>query len=193
MKKFSLLILLALLVSIGGVYATWVYTQSNDVADITEAKAITMTNAEFIGTYGTYTSDASTILMKIDPKEGTTHVTSLVITGEIVITFTPTTHAPVDVKENAVATTYTFSLSNNNWKYGDQFIMTVDSQPKNIVWEKQDDGTFKYTITAAELASILTLTDITLDTKAEYDAYDAALTNGQIVLTISDGITSSQN
>lgn len=48
-------------------------------------------------------------------------------------------------------------------------------------------------MTAEELASILTLTEFVLDTKADYDAYDLVLTNGQITLTISDGKTSSSN
>lgn len=78
MKKISLLIALVLCLTISGVYATWVYSQSDDVADITGAKAITMTEATFTGTYGTYSVDSSNLTMVIDPKEGTTHTTSLV-------------------------------------------------------------------------------------------------------------------
>ena len=37
--------MLALLVSIGGVYATWYYTQSDDVADITNGRALNMSDA----------------------------------------------------------------------------------------------------------------------------------------------------
>ena len=33
MKKLSLLIALCMLISIGGVYATWVYSEKSDVAD----------------------------------------------------------------------------------------------------------------------------------------------------------------
>ena len=95
MKKLSLLIALCMLISIGGVYATWVYSEKSDVADITGAKAITMTEATFSGTYGTYAVDTSKLTMQVDPKEGTTHVTSLVITGDLVITFKPNTYAPM--------------------------------------------------------------------------------------------------
>ncbi len=188
MKKLSLLISLLLCVTIGGVYATWVYSQSSDVADITGAKAITMTEATFTGTYGTYSVDTSNLTMVVDPKEGTAHTTSLKITGYLTITFTPNTHAPTEVKTNAIPTTYAFSLSNQNWQYDDTNIMAVDTSTKNIVWgPAESDGTFVYTISADELANILTLTEFTLDTKADYDAYDAVLTNGQIVISISDG------
>ena len=65
MKKLSILIALILCVTIGGVYATWVYSQSDDVADITGAKAITMTEATFTGTYGTYNVDTTGLTMVV--------------------------------------------------------------------------------------------------------------------------------
>lgn len=189
MKKLSMLISLLLCVVIGGVYATWVYTQSDDVADITGAKAITMTEATFTGTNGTYTVDTSGLTMVVDPKEGTAHVTALKITGNLVITFTPNVYANDDVKNYGVASTFAFSLSNSNWTYNDTAIIAVDTEKHDITWVKGGDGVFTYTINAAELASYITLTEFTLDTKAEYDAYDSVLANGQIVIHISDGKT----
>jgi len=193
MRKFSLLIALALLITISGVYATWVYSQSDDVADITGAKAITMTEATFTGTYGTYHVDTSGLSMVVDPKEGTTHTTALKITGNIVISFTPNTYAPAEVKQNGVASTFAFSLSNADWEYDDTPIMTIkDATKKNITWTNNGDGTFSYIISADALANdYLTLTEFVLDTKAEYDAYDAVLTNGQVVISISDGKNAS--
>ena len=191
MKKLSILIALVLCVTIGGVYATWVYSQSDDVADITGAKAITMTEATFTGTYGTYHVDSTGLTMQVDPKEGTTHTTALKISGKVVISFTPNTYAPVTVKENGVPSTFAFSLSNADWKYEDKFIIKVDTEKHNITWTAANDGTFTYTISDAELANYITLTEFTLDTKVDYDKYDAVLTNGQIVLSISDGKNAS--
>ena len=194
MKKLSLLIAIAMLLSIGGVYATWVYSQSSDVADITGAKAITMTEATFTGTYGTYSVDTSGLTMVVDPKQGTAHVTSLKIEGNLVITFTPNTYAPDDVKTGGIPTTYKFGLSNPDWKYNGIEIMTLghNGEAHEIQWTKEGD-TFKYTINAATLAEHLLLTEFTLDTKAEYDAYDAVLTNGQVTISISDGVSGGQN
>lgn len=193
MKKISLLIALVLCLTISGVYATWVYSQSDDVADITGAKAITMTEATFTGTYGTYSVDTSALSMQVDPKEGTAHVTSLVITGDLTITFTPNTYAPDEVKNNGVASTFAFSLSNSAWNYDNQPIITVDTDKHNIAWAKGGNGIFTYTISAEALADYLTLTEFSLDTKADYDAYDKVLTNGQIVVTVSDGKTTAVN
>ena len=194
-KRFSLLVVLALCVTIGGVYATWVYSQSDDVADITGATAITMTEATFTGTYGTYSVDTSKLNMVVDPAEGTTHTTALKITGDLIITFTPNTYAPEEVKEEGVESTFAFSLSNPDWKYGSQPIMTVNTDKHDITWTPDENGAFKCTIAAADLADYLELEEFVLDTKADYDAYDAALTNGQVVISISDGktISSTEN
>lgn len=191
MKKISLLIALVLCLTISGVYATWVYSQSDDVADITGAKAITMTEATFTGTYGTYSVDSSNLTMVVDPKEGTAHTTSLVIEGDLVIRFTPNTYAPAEVKTNGVASTFAFSLSNAAWNYDNTPIMTVDTAKHDITWVAANDGTFTYTISAQNLANYVTLTEFTLDTKVDYDAYDRVLTNGQLVVTISDGKNAS--
>lgn len=193
MRRISLLITLVLCLTIGGVYATWVYSQSDDVADITGAKAITMTEATFTGTYGTYSVDTSKLTMQVDPKEGTAHTTSLVITGDLVITFTPNTYAPNEVKNNGVASTFAFSLSNSAWNYDNKAIMKVDTNKHDITWVKGDNGTFTYTISAETLKTYITLTEFSLDTKADYDAYDRVLTNGQIVVTISDGKSTASN
>ena len=191
MKRLSILIALVLCVTIGGVYATWVYSQSDDVADITGAKAITMTEATFTGTYGTYHVETSGLSLTVDPKEGTTHTTALKISGNLVVTFTPNTYAPVEVKENGVPSTFAFSLSNADWKYDGTNLITVDTALHNITWTPDGNGAFTYTISAAQLGNYITLTEYTLDTKVEYDAYDAALTNGQIIISISDGKNAS--
>lgn len=192
MKKLSLLIALCMLLSIGGVYATWVYSKSDDVADVIGSKAITMTGATFTGTYGTYNVDTSNLTMVVDPKEGTAHTTSLKIGGNLVIKFTPDTYAPVEVKKNGVASTFAFSLSNSAWNYDSKAIMTVDTEKHDITWGNPDsNGVFTYTIDANALAGYLTLAEFTLDTKADYDAYEMELTKGQVVITISDGKNSS--
>lgn len=190
-KRLSLLIALVLCFTIGGVYATLVYTQSDDVADITKSGTVNLTDATFEGTYGTYAVDVQGAKMEVDPKEGTTHTTSLVITGNIVITFTPNVNAPVTVKETAVPSTFALALSNPNWKYNDQVILTVDTSMHDIVWGEPDSqGIFTYTIEASVLSGYITLTEFDLDTKAKYDAYAQALATGAIEIIVSDGKTS---
>ena len=194
MKRFGLLITLALAITIGGVYATWVYSQTNDVADVTGTKAINLTGATFEGSYGTYTIDVSQVSLTVDPKPGTTHVTSLLADGNVKIVFTPSTYAPQEVKDNGVETKYYLTLSNTtDWTYDDgngaKNIIAVNhpDEKHDIAWTKEADGTFTYTLAAADLIDHLSLTEFTLDTKTAYDAYDAALSKGQIVIHVTDG------
>ena len=194
MKKLSLLIALCMLLTIGGVYATWTYTQNTDVADEAVNMNLNLTDVAYSGSYGTYKVDTSGLTMVIDPKAGTTHTTALYMTGNIVITFTPNSVAPSNVKEDGVPSTYAFSLANQNWKYDGQDIVTVNhSEVHNIDWTENGDGTFSFTISAADLEEHISLTEFELDTKAKYDAYNAVLGTGSIVITVSDGITSTQS
>jgi hypothetical protein len=56
------------------------------------------------------------------------------------------------------------------------------------VWSEPDaNGVLSCTISAAVLADHFELTKFTLDTKALYDQFSTALSNGQIRVTISDG------
>lgn len=192
MKRISLLIALCMLLTIGGVYATWTYTQNTDVADEAVNMNMNLTDVAYSGSYGTYKVDTSSLKLAIDPKEGTTHTTALYIDGNIVITFTPNSVAPVEVKENGLDTTYTLSLSNPNWKYNSQDIVTLNhAGAHDVVWTKQADGTFTYTISAADLADHISLAEIVLDTKVAYDAYNVVLGQGAIVISVSDGTTAS--
>ena len=191
MKKISLLIALCMILTIGGVYATWTYTQSTDIADESVNMSLNLTNVTFVGTYGTYEIDQSGLKMTIDPKPGTAHTTALTIDGDLVIKFTPNTYAPEEIKEGAISSTYAFSLSNASWTYAGKNIVTLNHTEKhNITWTPQSDGTFTFTLTAADLANHISLTELSLDTKTEYDAYNSVLGQGAIVLTVSDGVSS---
>lgn len=192
MKKLSLLIALCMLLTISGVYATWTYTQNTDVADEAVNMNMNLTDVAYSGSYGTYKVDTSSLKLAIDPKAGTTHTTALYIEGNIVVTFTPNSVAPVEIKQNGLDTTYTLSLSNPNWKYNSQNIVTLNhAEAHDIEWVKQADGTFTYTISAADLAGHISLAEIVLDTKVAYDAYNTVLGQGAIVISVSDGTTAS--
>ena len=189
MKKIGLIIGMALCVTVGGVYATWTYTQNTDVADETVNMTMNLTDVAYSGSYGTYKIDTTNLTLKIDPKTGTTHTTALYTEGQIVISFTPNSVAPAEVKTNGVASTFQFGLTNPNWKYEDKYIATLKhNDAEAITWGTPVDGIFYYTISAAEIHDHIALTEFTLDTKAKYDAYNTVLGQGQISITVSDGI-----
>lgn len=187
MRKLSFLIALCTLLTVGGVYATWTYMETTNVADETIHMSVNLGNVEFAGSYGQYIVDASAVKMTIDPAEGTTHTTALYVTGDLVIKFIPNTNAPQEVKDNGVASTFQFKLSTGStWTYDGAPILTIPhSEAHSITWVKQSDGSFLYTIPADKLDDHFSLTTFVLDTKAKYDTYNSAL--GQIDVIVSDG------
>ena len=195
MKKLGILIALILCVTIGGVYATWTYTQNTDVADETINMTMNLTDVAYSGSYGTYKINTDSLKLNIDPKEGSTHTTALYIDGEIIITFTPNSVAPEFVKENGVDSTFKFGLTNTNWTYDDgdgakTLITLAHEGAETITWgEPDDNGVFTYIITAKALAEHITLAEFNLDTKVKYDEFNTVLGNGQITITVSDGVT----
>ena len=194
MKKLSLLVALALLITVGGVYATWTYTQTTDVADESVGMAMNLTGVAYAGSYGAYEINRDNLKLTIDPKTGTSHTTSLKIEGELKVTFTPATFAPAAIKENGVPSTFSFSLSNDNWKYddgeGEDFIVTLKhTDDHDIEWTPNGDGTFSFTLNATQLAEHIELSEFELDTKSDYDSFTEALRGGQIVFSVSDGDT----
>lgn len=201
MKKLSLFLALAMLLTVTGVYAVWTFTQSTDIMDINTTSVIDMTNATSIGTYGTYEFD-NQLVMTIDPKEGTTHTTALYITGTITVKFIPNTYAPEDVRNYGVESYFSHSLTNTNWTYLGTSIMIIDDDVHTIgttnsdaalKWTKLADGSFEVVFTAEEIAAHIDLYEFVLDTKDEYDDYDEVLAQGQIRFHISDGQSSSGN
>ena len=144
----------------------------------------------FGGKGGYYNSQ--NLKLRIDPKVNTTHNTALYIEGSIIITFTPNSVAPQDVKKNGVPSTFKFGLTNSEWKYENQNIVTLahdEAEPIDWGTADQTTGVFTFTISAAELAQHITLTEFVLDTKAKYDAYNTALGKGQLTISVSDGTT----
>ncbi len=201
MKKLSLLISLILCVTIGAVYANWVYSENNDVADETVNMSMNLTGVTYAGAYGTYSVDTEGLSIKIDPKvDGATkHITSLVITGKVRIVFTPGQFAGSEIEQNGVPSTWQLTLSNSDWKYddgsGEKNIIAINhpDEKHDITWTTvQGVNGLVCDISAQELASHLTLTEFDLPSKSDYDAYNGVLANGQILFTVSDGIQTGQ-
>lgn len=190
MKKLSLLIALALCITIGGVYATWTYIQNENVLSVTQAGVINLTEATSAGNYGTYKVDVTKAAMMVDPKDGTSHITSLVVGGDITLTFIPNVNAPQDIKNNAVASTYQLSMTNATWTPEGQsatnIIAQLDTELHTITWVSDGNGGFTYTIPAATLLSYINLTEFTLDTMELYTSYQTALANVRISITVAD-------
>ncbi len=217
MKKLSVLIAIMLCVTIGGVYATWTYAGTNDIADAFAEAKVTITDAELTGANGTYKIESNLVLTVDQANES--HEAKLVFAANdgkpitLTVTFTPAANAPQTIKENAVpselyfgTTTdmkYKMDASGNYSAEGtptDIFTFTNPSDgdfSPNVTWtpvdENSDDKTdfFTYTLDETALKSMISLSQtFVLDLKSEHDAFREAM-NGNIVVRITDGVVTS--
>ena len=210
MKKLSILIALLLCVTIGGVYATWSYALTEDIADAFAEAKVTIADAEFVGSNGTYKIESNLVLTVDQANDA--HEAELVFSANdsqpiyLRVTFTPAVNAPQKIKEEGVpselyfgTTTemkYKMDAEGNYSETGtatDIFTLkdvANDELDVNVTWTKQDDGTFTYTLDEAALKEQIKLSQtFKLDLKSEHDAFRAAM-NGNIVARVTDGIIS---
>lgn len=216
MKKLSLLVALALLITVGGVYATWSFTSENsDIVDVKYESVVTLADATTSGAAGTYTI-SSNLVLSIDQKAEGDHTAVLrflpATTGDEIfldITFTPAVNAPEAVKNFGVPSElYLSTTTEMKCKVTDGHFDPVggteqdifllaneanstlegnpDTDPYAIKWQKEGN-VFKAHYDVDDLKGMIELNGtIKLDTKADYDEFSALL-NGNIVVHITDG------
>lgn len=207
MKKLSVLIALMLCVTIGGVYATWTYAGTNDIADAYAEAKVTIADAELTGANGTYKVE-SNLVLTVDQKNED-HEAELVFASNnsqaifLKVTFTPATNAPQAIKDNAVpselyftTTTdmeYKMDADGNYSATGTGKDIFTFSNPSdgafspNFTWTPEANGTFTYTLDETALKSMISLSQtFVLDLKSEHDAFREAL-NGNILVRVTDG------
>ncbi|MBO5889328.1 MAG: hypothetical protein J6Q58_04235 [Clostridia bacterium] len=188
MKKLSLFIALILCVTIGGVYATWYYANSqNEIAhDVTLAVGI---DYSFTGTSGTLriVVEDSLTPFKVEPIDEDNYKAQLVNNKAAKLVFTPYTNASNDIKNNGIDVYWYFNNADaltactfdtdDSTATAEQQVFTYNqaSGKANRLlitkdkFDKQSDGTFVYDMSADLLGSI-TMADFTL---VNYDRYAA--------------------
>lgn len=121
MKKLSLLVALALLITVSGVYATWTYTNENsDIVDRRYDIKVVMEDAIVSGAEGVFTLE-SDLVLKIDQKDTGDHTAVLKFASNsttepnkdpsLTITFTPDQNAAASIKEHGVPAELYFTLT----------------------------------------------------------------------------------
>ena len=208
MKKLSILVALILCVTVGGVYAVWTYSGTDDVVDTNAEVKVVLEAATLDGSIGAFTAK-SNLTLSIDQKAGSNHIAELVFKSIdndpifMTFTFTPSAGADMDIKNNGIpaeiyqntTTTmqYPMDADGNYSATGTptdvfKFENKADGDfVSNVTWEKQADGSFTITFNEAQLKEMIKLNyDFQLDTKDEHDEFYKIL-NGNIRVHITDG------
>lgn len=199
MKKISIILVLALLLTIGGVYASWGYAQGAignaiDSMDVGEGKNIFITEAINTNSAGTISIDATATQIKIDDPDND-HIAELEYTGDIVITFTPSSGADADIVANGIVLKVTVACTTTEWVYGgNQIFAVAPSFDLTLEDAEMVGGTQTYTITPDVWQQWIVFNggeDLHLVTMQEYSKFHDALHKGMISITVSDASTLS--
>ena len=110
MKKLSTLIALALIVTIGGVYAAWSYAQGTTASsEIT--REINMAQVNTDSNKGTISVTPNNFAFLVDDIDAVDYVAALTATGELAITFTPATGADATLATNGISMVATITVA----------------------------------------------------------------------------------
>lgn len=203
MKKFTALMLVAICLVVGGVYATWAYAQKEiaPIGNLTATTGVqTAISAGEKGTLAVVGENSLALSITDNVKDGNPvgaeeagdYIAELTGTGTLVIKFTPAAAgADADVLANGVKLKLTLNATSNEYKTVQVLsaAKTLTSPAVGVAadvangeigtYAKETDGSFTWTITGAEIAAQISLyngTPLKLATKGEYDTFKAAFT-----------------
>lgn len=182
-RVLSLLIALAILVTVGGVYATWMYAQSDMTAVHGHIGSFGLASAEINHPQGTFTVDATNAHLIIDQKGTSDYTAELRAEGAITVKFTPSDTFK-NTNKDKVTFDVTYSLVTDNANpLG--FLVPDGTGGESALFERFDTGTQKplsltkngdvYTATvqAEDLLELIAIKTFTLDSYAKYTAFSA--------------------
>ena len=190
MKKLSVLIALALCITIGGVYAAWTYatgnvTNNTNLSDISVGMEVEKNSSK-----GTLTAEFSqTPNFSVEPDTGNVPKLQNNDTDvKLVITFTPDDAAEPDVKTHGIDVTVTLSASGFGQYNSGTDVISVKTAQIDI--SKGDwtvsDGVLTYEITSDTIIGCLSVDNTkALTTATEAETFRAAVTSGKITINIS--------
>lgn len=177
-KRIMALILCAVLVTVGGVYATWDYLSYNDVVVMDKDVATVSITDKVVSSVATGSINIVTDGVTIKIHNIGEHTGQLQVAGDIKITFAPGPQAPKDIQDNGIDMKYELSFTGNPLYKGENIFKVVTA-------EGTTGQTLSFTITGEELAGMIGLNqEVKLPTEAEYDAFKIALATTPPVLQI---------
>ena len=194
MKKLGLIILMALVLTVGGVYATFNYAREEVASVTTQALAKGIAKADTTTPKGTIDLDVSQVLLRIDDSNKN-HKTGLEIGNSVItVTFTPSEKAEPLVAADGVNLKLEISFANNTYTlngvdyavfktkgYDTTTGIVLGKGTKNVV-----SGKFEYTV---DLSQYLTVSEIPLPTLADYEHFERFFTaagNAVVTITVSE-------
>ena len=190
MKKLTLLVALLLCVTIGGVYATWIFA-GDTILPQTDPFTNKMDDVDTETSAGSYHFVNNSIAIVVEPNNNTDHMTQIRWEGSVTLQFranTTISDAPLAKALSAAITIEAVDIASATYDDGegagarqiytlnDTFVIQLDESK----WtpDASDEYLYTYTINAADLAGAVTMDSFHLQ---NYDAYKAFKTAQDVV------------
>lgn len=199
MKKITALIMMAIMITIGGVYAAWVYDDGAPDSLNQSKLSVIIPSATTTGKSGILEMDSNLVTITIDDiDDGTKYNAVLTCTGSISITFKPSVNAGADTRESGIRIKLTPTVENSATYNEITIISTTGEVYSPAVGQSGDsletaserelgeyvkdgDGNFVWTLSSTDILSLLQLGDgdpenpFILDTSAKHRTFMEAL------------------
>ena len=182
MKKLSMLIAMILCVTIGGVYAAWVYPNANATVDKDVSVGVGL-NVESSGAIGSFTVHFDGTPFAVEPIDMTDttspnyYKAQFVATGDIILEFTPYANAAVDSLTVYIYVKNAALIEGLQHQNKQIFEIGCDSIENAIelTLTKDSEGKFRTVISDDLVAKITMANEFILKTKPEYEAFEASM------------------
>ncbi len=201
-RKIALVSALATLVTVGGVYATWTFSEGEVInASTTVNVAMTgVTTTTEKGTLSVVVMNDGGFTLAVDDSDNN-HFPDILKTGVITVTFTPSATASKEIKEQGidVQVFFTYAPYKNgpatlaDWKYQETQIFditTTETAPIHLdnAVAKNENGVFTWTISPESVGIDLTkaMQDVLIDNYEKYSDLNDELAKGHFVVTVSE-------
>ena len=194
-KKLGIVAALAMIVTVGGVYAQWSYPQV-PAEGMGDTKAIELTGVSTTTKTGVINVNTDHFTIEIDDADKD-YYGELVLSGYVTVTFTPNPGVDKDVANQGIPMQMVLSstsVADLTYDFGSGVVdvFTLDST-RPIIYSA-GARTMTWTITAAEIANYFKLNGkdgekdscIYLPTHKAYDDFKTALSGLKLTITVSE-------
>lgn len=202
-RKVSLLMALALIVTIGGVYATWSYAGANTTENH-QHMSINLATASTTTAEGVILNVSNGMNILIDQGDSSYNA-KLVISGNMGFVFKPNSGAPLDVQQNGINMQWALEQTDPGLQYNGANIFTItQTVPVALTSTKITADNYSrfsgvttdhiggfYVEVTAEMVDEYLQVSLSLPTHSHYLDFKSALGNsaGKVGVTISEIVT----
>lgn len=185
MKRLGAIIAIALVLTIGGVYATFNYANGGVVSLENETILKELAGKTINTAKGEIKIKSNNFKITVDDLTDTLH-TGGRFEGTTTINFTPAPLAAADVRDNGIKLKLTITVTGNEYDDGETTHKLFNISQDALTGVTLNGGAKIINDFEINFADYITVTDIYLSTPDKYDAYKTAFDNTTITFTISE-------